>query len=78
MQEKVDMNGLAEENKLYYMRAHHYSPELKRFVNADSKKDTISSSPTLSLYAYTVGSPITLVDPRKNYLPDDKFQNYKV
>ncbi|MGB8454721.1 MAG: RHS repeat-associated core domain-containing protein [Anaerocolumna sp.] len=54
---------MTEENGLYYMRARYYSPELKRFVNADSKKGTISNSPTLNLYAYAVGNPITLVDP---------------
>ena len=54
---------MTEENGLYYMRTRYYSPELKRFVNADSKKGTICNSQTLNLYAYATGNPITLVDP---------------
>jgi RHS repeat-associated protein len=45
------------------MRARYYSPELMRFVNADTYKGTIANSPTLNNYAYANGNPISLIDP---------------
>jgi RHS repeat-associated protein len=48
---------------LYYMRARYYSPELMRFINADTYKGNISNSSSLNNYAYANGNPISLVDP---------------
>jgi RHS repeat-associated protein len=54
---------LTDANGLYYMRARYYSPELKRFLNADSKKGSIDKIQTLNLYSFVIGNPITLIDP---------------
>ncbi len=54
---------LTDANGLYYMRARYYSPELKRFLNADSKKGSIDKIQTLNLYSFVVGNPISLIDP---------------
>ena len=54
---------MTEENGLYYMRARYYSPELKRFINADVVSGEIANSPTLNRYAYANGNPISNVDP---------------
>ena len=53
----TDINGL------YYMRARYNSPDLKRFINVDPRKGTISDSRTLNQYAYANGNPISYVDP---------------
>ena len=45
------------------MRARYYSPELKRFINADIIPGQISDSITLNRYAYANGNPASLVDP---------------
>lgn len=54
---------MTESNGLYYMRSRYYSPELKRFINADVLKGAISSSETLNQYAYANGNPVSMVDP---------------
>ena len=54
---------MTEENGLYYMRARYYSPELKRFINADVVSGKIANSPTLNRYAYANGNPVSNVDP---------------
>ena len=45
------------------MRARYYSPELKKFINADVVKGEIGKSNTLNRYAYVEGNPATLIDP---------------
>ncbi|GFZ30301.1 hypothetical protein CSC2_08270 [Clostridium zeae] len=54
---------MTDSNGLYYMRARYYSPELKRFINADTLKGTINNGETLNNYAYANGNPISMVDP---------------
>jgi RHS repeat-associated protein len=54
---------LTDANGLYYMRARYYSPELKRFLNADSKKGSIDKIQTLNLYSFVIGNPLSLIDP---------------
>jgi len=54
---------LTDANGLYYTRARYYSPELKRFLNADSRKGSIDKIQTLNLYNFVVGNPISLIDP---------------
>jgi RHS repeat-associated protein len=54
---------MTESNGLYYMRLRYYSPELKRFINADVLKGAISSSETLNQYAYANGNPVSMIDP---------------
>lgn len=54
---------VTDENELIYMRARYYSPELRRFVNADIIPGEISNAVTLNRYAYANGNPVTNVDP---------------
>ncbi len=54
---------ITDENGLYYMRARYYSPDLRRFVNADIVRGAISDGVTLNRYAYANCNPITNIDP---------------
>jgi hypothetical protein len=45
------------------MRARYYSPELKRFLNVDTKKGSINKIKTLNLYSFVIGNPLSLIDP---------------
>ena len=54
---------MTDGNGLLYMRARYYSPELKRFINADVLQGKIGDSDTLNRYAYVEGNPVSMVDP---------------
>jgi len=54
---------VTDTNGLIYMRARYYSPELRRFVNADIIPGAISQAVTLNRYAYANGNPVSNVDP---------------
>ena len=54
---------ITDANGLLYMRARYYSPELRRFINADIIPGEISDSTSLNRYAYVNGNPISFVDP---------------
>ena len=54
---------MTEENGLLYMRVRYYSPELKRFINADVLAGNIENSDTMNRYAYVEGNPISMIDP---------------
>ncbi len=54
---------VTEPNGLIYMRARYYSPELRRFINADIVHGEISDSTSLNRYAYVNGNPISFTDP---------------
>lgn len=54
---------VTDSNGFLYMRARYYSPQLKRFINADIVAGSIQESPTLNRYAYVNGNPISYVDP---------------
>jgi len=45
------------------MRARYYSPDMKRFVNADILHGKISDSTSLNRYSYVNGNPVSFVDP---------------
>ena len=45
------------------MRARYYSPELRRFINADVIAGEISNAITLNRYAYANGNPVSNIDP---------------
>ena len=45
------------------MRARYYSPELRRFINADIIAGAISEAITLNRYAYANGNPVSNIDP---------------
>ena len=54
---------VTDENGLIYMRARYYSPELRRFINADIIAGEISNAITLNRYAYANGNPVSNIDP---------------
>ena len=45
------------------MRARYYSPELRRFINADIIHGEISNPTSLNRYSYVNGNPVSFVDP---------------
>ena len=45
------------------MRARYYSPEMRRFINADIIPGEISNAITLNRFAYANGNPVSNVDP---------------
>ena len=45
------------------MRARYYSPEMRRFINADVLHGAISDSTSLNRYSYVNGNPVSFVDP---------------
>ena len=54
---------VTDSNGLIYMRARYYSPELRRFINADIIAGEISNAATLNRYAYANGNPVSNTDP---------------
>ena len=54
---------VTDKNGLIYMRARYYSPEMRRFVNADIVAGEISNAVTLNRFAYANGNPVSFVDP---------------
>lgn len=54
---------VTDDNGLIYMRARYYSPEMKRFINADILAGAISNAITLNRFAYANGNPVSFVDP---------------
>ncbi len=54
---------VTDKNGLIYMRARYYSPEMKRFINADVIAGDISNAITLNRFAYANGNPVSLTDP---------------
>lgn len=54
---------VTDSNGLIYMRARYYSPELRRFINADIVAGEISNAATLNRYAYANGNPVSNIDP---------------
>jgi len=66
---------VTDTNDLIYMRARYYSPELRRFVNADIIPGEISQAVTLNRYAYANGNPVSNVDPF-GLAADEKDGNY--
>ena len=54
---------VTDDNGLIYMRARYYSPELRRFINADIIAGEISNAATLNRYAYANGNPVSNIDP---------------
>ena len=54
---------VTDTNGLIYMRARYYSPDMRRFVNADIIRGRISDSTSLNRYAYVNGNPVSFIDP---------------
>ena len=55
---------VTDANGLIYMRARYYSPELRRFINADILAGDIANAVTLNRYAYANANPVSLIDPK--------------
>lgn len=62
---------VTDDNSLIYMRARYYSPEMKRFINADIVAGKLSNAITLNRFAYANGNPVSFVDPF-GLSPEDK------
>ena len=54
---------VTDDNGLIYMRARYYSPDMKRFINADIIHGEISDSTSLNRYSYVNGNPVSFTDP---------------
>ena len=54
---------ITDKNGLYYMRSRYYTPDMRRFVNADIVAGQISNAVTLNRFAYANGNPVSFVDP---------------
>ena len=54
---------VTDDNGLIYMRARYYSPDMRRFINADILSGRISNAITLNRYAYANANPAMYVDP---------------
>ena len=54
---------VTDDNGLIYMRARYYSPNMKRFINADIIPGKLSNAITLNRFAYANGNPVSFVDP---------------
>ena len=54
---------VTDTNGLIYMRARYYSPDMRRFVNADVVAGAISEAVTLNRFAYANGNPVSNIDP---------------
>ena len=52
-----------DDTGLIYMRARYYSPELRRFINADKLHGDITNALTLNRYSFCNGDPANGVDP---------------
>ena len=65
---------VTDDNGLIYMRARYYSPDMKRFINADIVAGDISNAVTLNRFAYANGNPVSFVDPF-GLSVDDRVQN---
>jgi RHS repeat-associated protein len=71
---------ITENNGLIYMRARYYSPDMKRFINADIVAGSISNAITLNRFAYANGNPVSFVDPfglsaDEEPLTDEEYYN---
>jgi RHS repeat-associated protein len=54
---------VTDKNGLIYMRARYYSPNMRRFINADIIAGELSNAITLNRYAYANGNPVSFIDP---------------
>ena len=54
---------MTDDNGLIYMRARYYSPQMRRFVNADIVAGQLSNAITLNRFAYANGNPVSFIDP---------------
>ena len=72
-------DGVATDtNGLFYMRARYYSPDMRRFINADIIAGEISEAVTLNRYAYANGNPVSFVDPFGLSSRDSDFSAYDI
>ena len=72
---------VTDRNGLLYMRARYYSPDMRRFINADILHGEISDSTSLNRYSYVNGNPVSFVDPfglskERGSSVDDSLPNF--
>ena len=68
---------VTDKNELIYMRARYYSPEMKRFINADIIPGKLSNAITLNRFAYANGNPVSFVDPFGLWSLKEGWENVK-
>ena len=73
---------VTDDNGLIYMRARYYSPELRRFVNADILIGNIVDSTSLNRYSYVNGNPVSFIDPfglskERGGLSDSEYKSFQ-
>jgi RHS repeat-associated protein len=70
-------NGLygvmTDGNRLNYMRARYYSPEIRRFVNQDVLLGRIADGQSLNRYIFVKGKPAQYTDPFGLFSTEDGF-----
>ena len=54
---------VTDDNGFIYMRARYYSPEMRRFINADIVPGRIANAVTLNRYTYANDNPAMCIDP---------------
>ena len=59
---------ITDGNGLIYMRARYYSPDMRRFINADVVAGSISNAITLNRFAYANSNKATVKNEAKNFL----------
>lgn len=65
----IGQYGIATDaNGLYHMRARHYNPEIKAFINEDDIVGNIEDTQSLNRYAYAEGNPIIYIDPEGHFI----------
>ena len=55
---------VTDKNGFIYMRARYYSPEMRRFINADIIPGKLNNAVTLNRYAYANANPAMFIDPK--------------
>ena len=54
---------VTDDNGLYHMRARYYNVDIRRFVNQDILRGTLTNSQSLNRYSYVQGNPLSYSDP---------------
>ena len=61
----VGKYGVADDgNGLFHMRARYYRPDIARFLSLDAVTGDVADGQSLNRYAYGLGNPIMMLDPR--------------
>ena len=58
---------------LYYLKSRYYSPELCRFISADTELNRSIGLSCLSLYTYCGNNPVNRIDENGQSWEDEKM-----